>query len=127
MNKSVKNGNPINVVAKVFGVSRTTVWYWKNETLHSNFKDLPRNSVGKITLEVEIAILYMRLTFKWGTARIQQGLFNLPEFMLNEMEVRIQNFKLSRTSINNVLKKHKLNGYNSDGKVWKFFRAKFQN
>ncbi|MEK6871749.1 MAG: DDE-type integrase/transposase/recombinase [Nanoarchaeota archaeon] len=66
----------------------------------------------------------MRLTFKWGTARIQQGLMNLPEFQLKEMEVCVQNFKLSRTAINNVLKKHKLNGYHCNGKTWKFFRAK---
>ena len=70
MTKSIKNGNPINVVAKVFGVSRTTVWYWSSENLNSDFKDLPRNKNGKITIEVEAAILFMRLTFKWGTARI---------------------------------------------------------
>jgi transposase InsO family protein len=31
---------------------------------------------------------------------------------------------LSRTSINNVLRKHKLNGYKKLSKGWKFFRAK---
>jgi len=127
MTKSVKQGNSINVVAKVFGTSRTTVWYWSTETLNSNFEDLPRNRQSKITVEVEIAILFMRLTFKWGTARIQQGLMNLPEFQLREMEVSVQNFKLSRTSINNVLKKHKVNGYSSKVKIWKFFRAKCKN
>jgi len=113
MTKSVKQGNPINVVAKVFGVTRQTVWFWSTETLNSNFEDLQRNKKSKISVEVEIAILYMRLIFEWGTARIQQGLMNLPEFMLNEMEVVVQDFSLSRTSINKVLKKHKLNGYNS--------------
>jgi len=127
MTKSVKQGNPINLVAQVFGVNRKTVWYWQDETLNSNFEDLPRNRQSKITVEVEIAILFMRLTFKWGTARIQQGLMNLPDFQLAEMEVRVQEFKLSRTSINNVLKKHKVNGYHADGKVWKFFRAKYKN
>jgi hypothetical protein len=127
MTKSVKHGNSINVVAQVFGVSRQTVWYWSDETLNSNFKDLPRQRESKITVEVEIAILFMRLTFKWGTARIQQGLMSLPDFQLAEMEVCVQNFKLSRTSINNVLKKHKVNGYNTDVKTWKFFRAKYQN
>jgi len=125
MTKSVKQGNPINVVAKVFGVTRQTVWFWSTETLNSNFEDLQRNKKSKISVEVEIAILYMRLIFEWGTARIQQGLMNLPEFMLNEMEVVVQDFSLSRTSINKVLKKHKLNGYNSEKKSWKFFRAKY--
>src|SRR3989344_478807 len=127
MDKSIKNGNAINVVAKVFGVSRTTAWYWKSETLNSNFEDLPRNRKSKISVEVEIAILFLRLTFKWGTARIQQGLMNLPDFMLKEMEVYVQNFYLSRTSINNVLKKHRINGYQNKTKTWKFFRAKYAN
>lgn len=127
MTKSIKNGNPINIVAKVFGVSRTTAWYWKSENLNSNFEDLPRNRQSKITVEIEIAILFLRLTFNWGTARIQQGLINLPDFMLKEMEVYVQNFYLSRTSINNVLKKHKVNGYQNNVKTWKFFRAKYAN
>ncbi|MBI2451983.1 transposase [Candidatus Pacearchaeota archaeon] len=127
MTKSIKNGNSINVVAKVFGVSRTTTWYWSSETLNSNFEDLPRNKQSKITVEIEIAILFMRLTFKWGTARIQQGLMNLPDFMLKEMEVYVQNFYLSRTSINNILKKHKISGYQNKIKTWKFFRAKYAN
>ena len=125
MTKSINNGNSINVVAKVFGVSRTTAWYWKDET--TNFEDLPRNNRSKITVEVEIAILFLRLTFEWGTARIQQGLMNLPDFQLKEMEVYIQNFHLSRTSINNILKKHKINGYQNKAKKWKFFRAKYAN
>jgi hypothetical protein len=114
-------------VAQVFGVSRKTVWYWSDETLNSNFKDIPRQRESKITVEVEIAILFMRLTFGWGTARIQQGLMNLPEFQLQEMEVRVQDFNLSRTSINDTLKKHKVNGYSSKVKTWKFFRAKYKN
>ena len=38
-----------------------------------------------------------------------------------------QRVKLSRTTINNVLKKHRLNGYKREQKTWKFFRAKRQN
>ena len=125
MTKSINNGNSINVVAKVFGVSRTTAWYWKDET--TNFEDLPRNNRSKITVEVEIAILFLRLTFEWGTARIQQELMNLPDFQLKEMEVYVQNFHLSRTSINNILKKHKINSYQNKTKTWKFFRAKYAN
>jgi len=128
MNKAVKQGKSINLVAEFFNVTRQTVWYWKSETLKSNFKDLPRKTrPSKITVEIEINILYMRINFKWGTARIQQGLMNLPEFMLEGMEVVVQNLKLSRTSINNVLKKYKLNGYQKKYKKWKFFRAKSPN
>jgi IS30 family transposase len=125
--KSVKKGNDIKTVAKVFGVHPNTIRYWSKENLKASFKDLSRRKISKITVEVEIAILFMRLSFKWGSARIQQGLMNLPEFQLKEMEVHVQNFKLSRTSINNVLKKHKINGYPSEYKKWKFFRAKRPN
>ncbi len=59
MTKSIKDDNPINVVAKVFGVSRTTTWYWKSETLNSNFEDLPRSRQSKITVEVEISIVIL--------------------------------------------------------------------
>ncbi|MBU1445554.1 MAG: DDE-type integrase/transposase/recombinase [Nanoarchaeota archaeon] len=127
MTNSVKQGNPKKLVAQVFGVSRTTVWYWSSETLNSNFEDIPRTREGKITIDVEISILFMRTMFKWGTARIQQGLMDLPSFQREEMEVCVQNFQLSRTSINNVLKKHKLNGYQYEAKTWKFFRAKEPN
>ncbi len=129
MNKAVKRGIAINLVALFFGVDRKTVWYWKDETQNSSFKDLPRKiRPSKITVEVEIMILYLRITFSWGTARIQQGLINLPNFMLKEMDVVVQDLSLSRTAINGVLKKHKLNGYKKrKNKAWKFFRAKKPN
>lgn len=128
MNKKVKEGMPIKFVAKFFGVSRQTVWYHKSETQNSNFKDLPKKSSGKITLDVELAIMEMRLKFKWGTARIRQGLINLPDFMKKELEFCVQEVYLSRTSINNILKKHNYNGYQKrKNKSWKFFRAKFVN
>lgn len=129
MNKKVKEGIPINIVAWFFGVSRKTVWYHKSETQNSNFRDLPRKlKPSKVTLEVEIMILYLRITFSWGTAKIQQGLMNLPDFYYEEMEVVVKNLSLSRTSINNVLKKHKINGYmKKRSKAWKFFRAKKPN
>ena len=51
----------------------------------------------------------------------------MSDFQLKEMEVYVQNFYLSRTSINNILKKHKINGYQNKTKTWKFFRAKYAN
>lgn len=124
---SIKIGIKINLLAESFSCSRQTIWYWKNQDLRTRF-DIPKNVLGKINIDVEIAILNMRLNFKWGTARIQQGLINLPEFMLNEIEVYIQDFNLSRQAINCVLKKHKLNGYyRRKNKSWKFFRAKYVN
>jgi len=65
--------------------------------------------------------------FHWGTARIQQGLIDLPDFMKAEMEYCSQNVNLSRQAINDVLHKHHLNGFSREQKAWKFFRAKKPN
>lgn len=128
MNKAVKQGKSIKLVADFFSVTRQTVWYWKSETLNSNFKDLPRKTQpSKITVEVEVSILAMRSICQWGTARIQQGLMNLPDFMRNEIGVMVQGVMLSRTAINNILKKHGINGYRRKSKTWKFFRASKPN
>jgi len=89
---------------------------------NSNFKDIPRKREGKIS--VEVSFFYMRATFERGT-RIQQGLRDLPDFY-KERRVCVQNLELSRT-INAILKKHRLNGYPSKHKTWKFFRAKKPN
>jgi len=74
----------------------------------------------------------MRLTFKWGTAKLQQGLMSLPDYILKDIKDKcevnlVQGVKLSRTAINNLLKKHGLNGYYNKSSSWKFFRAKKPN
>lgn len=131
MVESVEKGNNINLVAKVFGVCRQTVSKWVRGKEHrgmSRFLDKHRKSKkSKITMEVELAILAMRTLFEWGTARIQQGLLNLPDFAKKALQNTVENVKLSRTAINNVLKKHELNGYKQTTKKWKFFRAKEPN
>jgi len=127
MAKFVRNHNPINVVAELFGRHRNTVSYWSRQDLRT-VRNIPKNTNGKITIEIEIAILYMRIMFNWGTARIQQGLIDLPDMYYEKMEVIVKNVNLSRTSINNVLKKHRMNGYQKrKNKAWKFFRAKYIN
>lgn len=129
--ESIKRGNNINVVAEVFGVCRQTASKWfygKEHRGNSRFLDKPRKpKESKITLEVELAILAMRTLFEWGTARIQQGLLNLPDFQKEALQNTVENVRLSRTTINNVLKKHKLNGYKQTTKKWKFFRAEAPN
>ncbi len=118
------------LLMKAFGVSRTTVWFWGIQDLRTRF-NIYRDAKGKITIEVEATILFMRQTFKWGTARIQNGLMSLPKFQREEIEVTInycvQHLTLSRQAINEVLIKHKLNGYRRKKKSWKFFRAKYVN
>lgn len=127
----IKQGISKKVIAKTLSCSRVTVWYWSIRDLRSRF-NITVNHEGKITIEVEATILFLRQTFHWGTARIKQGLDNLPEFMKVEMRVimqfePVQDFELSRESINRVLKKWKINGYQNKTKNWKFFRAKYPN
>jgi len=122
MARAVERGKNINVVADIFGVCVKTVKRWRKR---KRFRDKIRKAKeSKITLEVELAILAMRTTFKWGTARIQQGLINLPEYAKVALQNYVENVHLSRTAINDVLKKHKINGYLNEIKKWKFFRAK---
>jgi len=129
--KMKRQGAQINLLVEVFHTSRQTIWYWAKQDLRTRF-DIDKNGRGKITIEVESTILFMRNSFKWGTARIQNGLIELPPFMKQEIEITIgvciQHFTLSRQSINEVLKKVGVNGYfNKRRKAWKFFRAKYAN
>jgi len=129
--KMKRQGVPIKFIISAFSCSRQTIWYWAKQDLRTRF-DIDKNGNGKITIEVESTILFMRNSFKWGTARIQNGLVELPEFMKHEIEITIgnciQHFTLSRQSINEVLKSVGVNGYfNKRRKAWKFFRAKYAN
>jgi transposase InsO family protein len=114
-------------LARAFKVDRKTVRHWGKQDARTSLKDKFRNKKRKITQSVELGILSMRVLFKWGTGRIQQGLVNLPTFMQAEIADCPQGVKLSRQAINQVLRKHKLNGFNREQKAWKFFRAKQPN
>ena len=126
----VAKGYNKNLIAKMFDVTRQTVARWSNKTSH--FKDKKRDpKPKKITFEIEAFILAIRNTFEWGSARIQQALWCLPEFMKNELEkltvTVVQGVKVSRQAVQDVLVKHKLNGYKKKSEGWKFFRAEHAN
>lgn len=128
MVNAVRNGMSKTAAAKTFGVSRQTVWKWCKRADHrgrESFRDLPRRpKKGKITQKIENSIVAIRTVFKWGTARIQQALINLPRFMREKLAACVQRVHLSRTAINGVLVRYGLNGYGREQKAWKFFRAK---
>ena len=111
----------------LFDTSRQTLHRWLKRARHVGreyFKDKPRTPRSrKATGEVEVSIFALRNTLKWGTARIQQGLLNLPDFIKKSIHCA-QKIQLSRETINNVLTEHGINGYQRDHKRWKFFRAK---
>ena len=125
--KLVKKGLAVTRIAELFDTTRQTVHRWLNRAKHVGreyFKDKPRKpKESKVTEEVELSILKLRTTFKWGTARIQQGLDNLPDFIKKSVRC-VQRVKLSRETINNVLARNNQNGYLREFKRWNFFRAK---
>jgi transposase InsO family protein len=125
--KLVKKGLAVTRIAQLFDTTRQTVHRWLKRSKHVGreyYKDKPRMpKSSKVTDQVELSILALRNTFKWGTARIQQGLINLPGFMREAVRC-VQRVRLSRETINNVLARQGVNGYQREYKRWKFFRAK---
>jgi IS30 family transposase len=125
--KLAKKDLTVSGIAQMFGTTRQTVYRWLRRGNHrgkETFKDKPRQpKESKVTFEVELSILKLRTTFKWGTARIQQGICNLPCFILESVDC-IQGVVLSRETINKVLARNNQNGYQHEFKRWKFFRAK---
>ena len=117
----------IKVIAKLLFCSRQTIWYWKNQDLRTRF-DIGRNYKGKITIEAEITILFLR-SLGYGCARIKQRLEKAPEIELKLTETYVQGLKVSRQAVYKILVKHKLNCYHNkrNQKAWKFFRASCPN
>jgi putative transposase len=123
-----KEGRKVSEIADFFGTTRKTVYRWVNRAKHKGrecFKDKPRKPrQGRITVSIEVSVLGLR-SLGWGTARIQQGLCKLPDYLLESLPFNcVQGVRLSRTAINNTLTRHGVNGYQRTQKSWKFFRAK---
>ncbi len=128
--RAVDNTGNKSLVARVLGVSIKTIRKWcKRRTHLQDRKRKPKE--GNVTPPTELFILALRNTFHWGSERIQKALHSLPQFMLDALAhlgvQYVQGVTLSRTAINNVLKKHGLNGYRHKQKSWKFFRAQKPN
>ncbi len=126
--KLVKKGLSVTRIAQLFDTTRRTVYRWINRSKHVGreyYKDKPRKpKESKITVEIEVSILALRNTFGWGTTRIQQGLCNLPSYILESIPNLVQGVWLSRKTINDILTRHGINGYRRKHNAWKFFRAK---
>lgn len=121
-----KLGNK-SFVAKLMNISRRTVYRWDKRRKHTKDRK-HKPSKRKVTLSIRRFILALRNTFNWGTERIRKGLFCLPKFMRDTLKKLgvciVQKVTLSRSTINDVLREHKLNGYAKKREGWKFFRAK---
>ncbi len=123
----VERGFNKTIVADLLNVTRKTVDKWSKRTKH--LKDRARTKVKKVTDEIELFIIAVRNTFNWGTARIRLALMQeLPNYMEEKLiehgVIRPPKIKLSRPTINAVLKKYGMNGYKKERSGWKFFRAR---
>ena len=87
--KLVKKDFAVTDIAGIFNTTRQTVYRWLKRGKHpgkETFRDKPRQpKQSKVTFEVELSILKLRTAFRWGTARIQQGLYSLPAFTLKSV------------------------------------------
>lgn len=138
--KAYRRGHRVKDIADMFDVHRWTVWKWVKLTCchpgKKNFKDRsrkPHKRHRKITPNIEEAIILLRDSFNWGTQRIKVALISPPPYIryLLEENLRItwKPVKISRQSINHILKKHRINGspYKKNKRDWKFFRATYPN
>lgn len=127
---AIDRTNNKSLVAKVFGIARNTLYKWNKRRKHLKDKKRKKKK-SKISFKIELFILALRNLFDWGSERIRKGLYSLPKFMLKKLrklKVKVvQKVILSRQSINNVLKNHKINGYKNKSESWKFFRASKPN
>jgi len=92
--KLLKKGLTVTCIAFLFDTTRQKVYRWLRRGRHAGrepFKDIPRElKASKVTGEVELSILALRNTFGWGTARIQQGLFKIPSFILEATDQELE-------------------------------------
>lgn len=134
MVNAVRNGYKVGEAAKIFDVCRKTVWKWCKRSMKVGrpvYRDLskrPHKIHRKVTEAAEVAIILLREAFNWGTQRIKLNLEGPPNYIYTLLESATgKNWTpviLSRQTINDVLKKHGLNGspYKSK-RDWKYFRA----
>jgi len=137
--KAYKKGYKVKEIADIFDVHRWTVWNWVTKTRHpgrKNFKDRsrkPHTIHRKIIPTVEDAVIILRDEFNWGTQRLKLMLQSPPPYIRQLLETALgrewKPVRLSRQSINTILKKHRRNGspYRETKKDWNFFRAAYPN
>lgn len=134
MVKAVKLGTKVKDVAKIFDVSRKTVWKWRKRVSKKgwpNYRDRskkPHTIYSKVDPYVENAIVILRDSFQWGTQRIKVYLESPPDYIRylleNVLGAKWSPVSLSRETINTVLRKHRRNGSPyGETKEWKYFRA----
>ena len=136
MIRALRTGVRVKDVARIFDVSRKTVWKWRKRICrkgwphYGNISRRPHTIYPKITPHIENAIVLLRDSFRWGTQRIKVNLETPPDYIKHLLEtvlgVKWESIRLSRQAINNILRKHKRNGSPyGEIKHWKYFHAKY--
>ena len=138
MVRAVRAGIKVTEVAKIFGVSRKTVWKWCKRVSRRGgpyYRDLsrrPHRTYPKVNPYIENAIIILRDSFNWGTQRIKIYLEWPPDYIRHLLEsvldIEWVPVRISRQTVNNILKKHKRNGSPyGELRHWKYFRADYPN
>ena len=114
-----KAGNKVKDIAQMFGVCRKTVWKWwkrtrKGADSYNNLSKEPKTIYRKVNEAMEEQIIAIRTLTKWGTERIRKVLIKPPKYLRKIVKkVTCKPFKtlrISRQTINEILKKMGING-----------------
>jgi transposase InsO family protein len=137
--RAKRSGKRVKDIAAMFEVCRWTVWKWCKRAHHrgrTSYRDLSRKPLRtylKVTREIENAIIVLRDSFNWGTQRIALNLHSPPGYIHHLLSTVTggtwKSVRLSRQTINSILKKHRRNGspYLRNRKDWHFYRARDPN
>ncbi|MDE1825696.1 MAG: helix-turn-helix domain-containing protein [Candidatus Micrarchaeota archaeon] len=104
-----KKGKKIKSIAKMFGVSRKTVWKWWRRTRkrggisYKNLSTRPKTVYRKIDRKLEEQIIAIRKLTNWRTERIWKVLISVPKISSGTCQkgyLQAINIRISRQSIN---------------------------
>lgn len=137
--KARRKGKKVKDIAEIFDVCRWVVWKWCKRAHHPGrtcYKDRsrrPLKTYPKVTKDIENAVIVLRESFNWGTHRISLNMDRPPGYIRHLLTVitgkEWASVKLSRQTINTILKKHRRNGtpYKRSKREWHYYRAREPN
>lgn len=115
-----RKGEKVKDIARMFGRCRKTVWKWWKRTRkrggisYRSLSTLPKTIYRKVDRKLEEQIVAIRKLTNWGTERIRKVLISAPKYLRKIVRSvtsrRFINMRISRQTINEVLKKYKMNG-----------------
>jgi len=115
-----RKGEKVKDIARMFGVSRKTVWKWWKRTRkrggisYRSHSTIPKTMYRKVDRKLEEQIIAIRKLANWGTERIRKVLISAPKY-LRKIVRKVTgrpfiNMRISRQTINETLRKYRMNG-----------------